>query len=264
MRDAVNEVKIGFQDFFATPEAFAYQKPVVPVEIARALQPDAVSPGMTLVYGAGEELAMVAKIVDQDGNTVHLWDIDMFDVWSDMDHVPKDRRPKSRPGGEIAGLVFLPDGDIVFNLEPVGLMRMDYCGVIRWQLPYLTHHSVQLGGKGNFFASGQTFSYEPDSDWPALGPFFIEDTIVEVTPNGEIMDEISILDVLRQNGLEGQIYSGVKSSFGVELKGDILHLNDVEPFPTSLTEGVFRQGDLMVSMRNLNSVMVFEQATKKL
>ena len=45
--------------------------------------------------------------------------------------------------------------------------------------------------------------------------------------------------------------------------GDTLHLNDVETFPSHLEEGVFKAGDIMLSLRNINTVLVFRDEDLK-
>ena len=44
---------------------------------------------------------------------------------------------------------------------------------------------------------------------------------------------------------------------------DLLHLNDAEPFPDHFEPGVFKPGDVMVSLRNINSIMVFDRETRR-
>jgi hypothetical protein len=44
--------------------------------------------------------------------------------------------------------------------------------------------------------------------------------------------------------------------------GDSLHLNDVEVFPRSLEAGFFKPGDVMISLRNIHSIIVFDQLTR--
>ena len=44
----------------------------------------------------------------------------------------------------------------------------------------------------------------------------------------------------------------------------MLHLNDAEPFPARLKEGFFKKGDVMVSLRNINTVFVFNRESEKI
>jgi len=45
--------------------------------------------------------------------------------------------------------------------------------------------------------------------------------------------------------------------------GDTLHLNDVEVFPATMAPGFFKPGDVMISLRNIHTVLVFDPATEE-
>ena len=49
-----------------------------------------------------------------------------------------------------------------------------------------------------------------------------------------------------------------------QVTGNPLHMNDVEPFPARLKEGFFKKGDLLVSLRNINTVFVFNRESEKI
>jgi hypothetical protein len=49
-----------------------------------------------------------------------------------------------------------------------------------------------------------------------------------------------------------------------EIKGDNKTWYDVEVFPRHLPEGVFKHGDIMVSLRNINTVLVFDPQSLKI
>ena len=266
LRHVVSEARAGVDVILGKTEqnSFSYRTPEGDPPRAASYLPDAVSQGLVLTQGAGIDQLQTISIIDNDGEVLHRWTFDTFDLWPDLDHVPENRRPKARPGGEVAGVVLLEDGDLVLNLEPPGLLRVTPCGEVVWRLPALTHHSVHRAANGHLYASGQRFHDTRDPDWPRMNPEFIEDMVVEVTPEGEIVDEISILDLLRDNGLEGLLYAGTQMNYGVEVGGDLTHINDVEPFADGMAPGVFGPGDILVSLRNLNTVLVFQQATRRI
>ncbi|MGH8106401.1 MAG: arylsulfotransferase family protein, partial [Arenimonas sp.] len=45
---------------------------------------------------------------------------------------------------------------------------------------------------------------------------------------------------------------------------DTLHLNDVETFPSSRAPGTFAPGDVMISLRDINGIIVFDPKTKRI
>ena len=60
------------------------------------------------------------------------------------------------------------------------------------------------------------------------------------------------------------LHLGSLKNTALEASGDLLHLNDVEPFPSTMTPGFFGPGDVLVSLRNVNTVFVFNADTRKI
>jgi hypothetical protein len=239
-----------------------YYLPGLPhTDAVRSREPGALAAGLVLVSHMVADRAEVVRIIDEPGNVLHEWPIDWFELWPNPDHLSEDVKPKSRPGTSIHGLKLLPDGDLVFNFENLGLIRLDYCGNVVWRLPYLTHHSVELADDGNLWVSGKIVHEQAVERMPNFVPPFQEYTVVEVAPTGEILREISLYDLFVANGLRGLLYLSARNNYGTRVTGDTLHLNDVEPFPANMTPGVFGPGDVMVSLRNANAILVFNRDT---
>ncbi len=76
--------------------------------------------------------------------------------------------------------------------------------------------------------------------------------------------EISVLDVLRENGLGGLLLVRAPFVASPRISGNPLHLNDVEVFPKRLEPGYFKPGDIMISLRDVHSVLVFDPRTLRL
>lgn len=216
------------------------------------------TPGLTLVSGMAADRRMAATVVDANGKPVHRWQIDLFDLWPDRSHLPASLQPKERPGTLIHGTVLLPNGDLVFNFERLGLIRLDICGSVVWRLPYRTHHSIYRDESGNFWVPGQITRTEPSDALPNYRPPFEDYTVLEISPAGEILREISVFDLLIANGRRGLLHMATTSDWQTEVTGNTLHLNDVETFPSDMAAGVFRRGDIMISLRNINTVLVFD------
>jgi hypothetical protein len=95
-------------------------------------------------------------------------------------------------------------------------------------------------------------------------PPFIEPLILKISPEGKLLDQTSVFDLLLQNNLEGLIYNPSNANMSVTFSGSVIHLNDVEPFPIEMQEGHFKQGDVMLSFRNSNSIVIYNDSTKKI
>jgi hypothetical protein len=201
------------------------------------------------------------RVVDARGRIVHAWRLNWSDLWPNPTHVAAKDLPKSPV---VHGVLLMPNGDVVLNFDAAGMLRVDACGNVVWRLPYRTHHSLSLDDQGNIWAPGLVDHLEAVARFPNYKPPFTEYTIVQVSPDGHILNELSVLDLLLQNGLAGLSHMSTLDERSTVVSGDTLHLNDVEVFPSSLAPGVFQSGDVMISLRNINTIIVFDPRTRKI
>jgi hypothetical protein len=162
-------------------------------------------------------------------------------------------------------MALLKNGDLLVNLDLLGMVRLGLCGDVVWRLPYQTHHGLHVDEAGNIWVAGQKRISVRSRDLPGYQPPFVDFTVLKVTPGGDILREISIVEVLTKNMLHGLLYMSPKETWAedwsLELSGDTLHMNAVEIFPSSLQPGMFEAGDVLVSLRNINAVLVFTPDT---
>ena len=218
----------------------------------------------TMITSVSAKDSLCVEIIDMDGTTIHKWNIDWFRIWPDASHIPKRDMPRSRPGTHIHGAVLLDCGDLVFNFEHLGMVRLDVCGNVVWRLPYRTHHSIYKDEFGNLWVPGQRDHETKLAGYPNYRPPFTEPVVLKVSREGKILKEISIMDLLMKNDLPGLLYMSTKNNETTIVTGNTLHLNDVEPFPSSMKEGVFQAGDIMVSLRNINTILIFSETNERI
>jgi hypothetical protein len=129
----------------------------------------------------------------------------------------------------------------------------------------MTHHSVALDERGNFWVPSRRLVQGAEgARFPGLTPPFLEDSILEVSPDGRVLREISLLGAIYASRYKGVLFAnGIAAT---KLSSDnLLHANHVEPLPSALA-GAFPQfeaGDILVSMRNVNLVMVLDGRTAR-
>jgi hypothetical protein len=228
--------------------------------------PDQVAPGLTLLTTLFPEHDWDpgVQIIDSNGTILHDWKLDFDDLFP-------GRTVAASP---IHGAYLFPNGDLLFNLSYVGIARVDRCGKKIWSTKEgKAHHSISLAAGGNFWVPGLTPRRKTDEDlaymekFGGLRPPIFEDLFVKISPDGEILKSISSLDVLKQNDLMYLLYRNGSRSRGAAddpgYHGDILHLNDVEELPPEIADSypLFEAGDLMVSLRQISSVLVFDPDT---
>lgn len=218
--------------------------------------------GPSLVTRVTPDQRPVAEIIALDGTVLHQWDCDWWRVWPDASHLPPELVPKSRPGTHIHGAVVLADGSLVFNYENQGLVRLRRDGSVAWRLAHITHHSVHLHDDGRtLWVGGGIYHATTDARFPHRRPPFLEHVALEVdAEDGSIRQSVPLEELIaaqRPGLLHMMSSAGVVMAAPAGLHfGDLLHLNDVESFPEKMTPGVFGPGDLLLSLRNVNTVVV--------
>lgn len=221
---------------------------------------DAAWPGLTFLtmYRDGR---FGASLVDMDGRTLHKWDIVFSQVWPEQHHLDVTPPDSSL---NYQGAALLPDGDVVLNLDGSGTVRLDRCSRVVWKLPAETHHSVDLLPRGDALIPAHHERAAADRRFPQVRPgpsgYFLEDTILRVRPDGSVAAEVSVLDVLYRSGWQALLLANGGTSLR---RNDPTHLNDAEVLRPELAAAfpMFRAGDVMLSLRNLNTILVVDGAS---
>ncbi len=229
---------------------------------AQIFHPEAVQPGVTLVtshWKDDEKSYPGARLIDLEGKVLHEWRIYPKKIWPESPYKDYAAGSKNQKSNYIHGIWLLENGDIVFNIEYLGLIKMNACSEVIWKLPYRTHHSVFPDDDGNFWVSGLKWTEHIRDEYWHLRPPFVDETLVKVSSNGEILREIDVLKAIYDSGYEGLMVTSHKTK-------DVTHLNDVEVLSNSLAPAFksFESGDLLVSLRNLNAIFVIDGKTEKI
>lgn len=231
------------------------------------LLPDQVAPGLLMIAGIRQEGARdtFVRIINRQGEVLHEWLPIWDEIWPEVpDSIGMDRRPRGGAGMYLHGVDILPDASIVANFEHLSSFRMNICGEVEWKLDNLGHHSVHYSDQGALWVAAERYipkggetGYQnhaaPLRSW----------SIQQIGETGELLRDIEIIDVLRRNDLEGLLSLSTLSNDKTIVSGDTLHLNDVDIFPAGQPSEIFAPGDIMVSLRNINSIVVFDPETLK-
>lgn len=229
----------------------------------RVYKADRLSPGLTLITALGHENHPEARVVDSQGRTVHRWSINWFELWPDAKHLAPQDRFNALPGPHTHGVVLTREGDLIFSLERAGLFRLDACGRIKWKLPRMTHHSLFQDEDNNLWVPDVVPDSIHDPALPGYTGRTFDYHLLKVSPDGQILKQWRIFDLFVENRLASYLYVTSRANFEAKMSGDTLHLNDAEVFPRSMTPGTFKPGDVMISLRNINMVMIFDPQTNR-
>ena len=230
------------------------------------LVPEHSFAGLTLVSGLfDDEVAL--RLIDLDGTVVNQWPVPFDRLMRDIDYVaPASDRPTHKWGIFVHGAVMLPDGSVVFNVSHLKLVKLGRCGQVEWIVPRMTHHSVFPTVDGAFWVPSKLYHNPPPESFRSLSSWVHEDTLLKVASDGTILQEISVMEILERNGLFGLLGANGRPSptrgggFGWR---DPVHLNDLDVLgaPLSLDIPGVNPGDIMISARNLDLVLIFDPAT---
>jgi hypothetical protein len=218
-------------------------------------------PGLTLItsYWQDDGWQPGLRLIDADGTVLHRWNANPLRIWPESPHRDGLRGNFHLASNYVHGAHLFENGDVLFNIEYLGLCRLDAAGEVIWRLDRRTHHSVTPNERGNFWVSAARWIDDPQevvTRFPGLVPPIAEDLVLEVSPAGEVLRERSVLEVVFAHPELKRLLWTV----GHTRSTDLLHLNDVEELPTDLAAGypTFAAGDLVLSLRYLDLVFVMD------
>lgn len=237
---------------------------------ARILDREAIAGGddaLTFFTGYSLEDGFRAQLVDVEGNVLHTWRARFSEVFGEAaEHLLYQARDETISWH---GIHLFENGDIVFNFQDnsfpygSGLVRLDQDSKVVWTLPRNTHHDVNLAPDGTLWVPAHNYIAEGLPEFPTLEPWYYEDTLLQVDPkDGRVLREISVLKAFHD-------WPGALSVTYVdplEVDGDDpLHLNNVDVLPASIADQfpMLEAGDLMVSLRNTNTIAVIDPETER-
>ncbi|MEM8699531.1 MAG: arylsulfotransferase family protein [Pseudomonadota bacterium] len=227
-------------------------------------QPEKAQPGLTLIGAVGADAKNAFTVVEADGTEIHKWAIDWFEIWPDADQsrMPKELLPNRHPGVVTHGFHVTQAGEIVFNFEYLSTVKLNACGDVMWKLDNRGHHFVTPDYDDDLWV-GEVVKHENWQEFPYQNYRMPvrEDSIVELSPEGEAKRTFSMIDLYHRNDLHGLMTASSTLLEGTWATRDVHHLNDAELFPADMVEGFFKRGDMILSPRNDNTVLVFDTET---
>jgi hypothetical protein len=211
----------------------------------------------------------LAWIMARDGTVIHSWEADLEEVFGRIGNVVGRTDPASFMP---VGMHLLDDGGLLVVFQAVraypggaGLARFDRDGQLVWYNDANMHHWFSVDPDGIIHVP----MHEPVETPLVLGDSVQEldcpagqvllDFVVSVDPDGQVLGQVDILSVLMRHGYIGLVNNTADPC-------NPLHLNFVEYIGESaakMIDGV-EKGDLMISLRDVNTVLIFSPETGKI
>jgi len=211
---------------------------------------DFTDPGYLLnSYFDKEKDQVVIDLVRlSDFKTLHTWIPPVDEI---LERGRTDLNTNSPDGYRAQHPLLLEDGSILITSGESPLVKLDRDSKVEWIIDQHFHHSIERGPNGNFYIPIWMHPPGVQLDTP-----FRDDGYAVVSPEGEILEKVSVGQMLMENGYEGLLLGA-----GV-FKPDRIHLNDAQPMHHDL--GVAKKGDVGLSIRNLSTVALYRPSTGKI
>lgn len=211
---------------------------------------DAISPGyLAITRLDADGPHYVVDLLEPDGTLAHSWPV---------------RHDQLLPGGNPLefphGTLVMTDGSLLANFDAgFGMARMDACGDPVWaREDGKYHHEIKAGSDGIWTWFGKDGATAHGNELLRFNP-----------ETGEHLERIHLVDDVvlgsRANATAMTIPLGFK--FKRDAKAgeapDTFHPNDIDPLPETFADAFtdFEAGDLLVSLRNINTVAVIDRQT---
>ncbi len=154
------------------------------------------------------------------------------------------------------------DGGLLFISSP--LRKIDSCSNLIFQNQHdFFHHSLETDIDGNIWVPSKMYPQslpvvKVGRNNPVEPLAYFDDGIVKLSPDGEILFEKSVSQILIDNGLEYLLFA----RGDIRFTQDPIHLNDIQP--VDFDGDYWKKGDVFLSMRHLSMVLLYRPSTNKI
>ncbi|MEM1057606.1 MAG: arylsulfotransferase family protein [Verrucomicrobiota bacterium] len=195
---------------------------------------------------------------EQNGTVTYLYDLkEGKKLWKwapQTSQIPQKKDLTATEVGQYTSSDFmaqhsylLEDGRVLTSASYGPLVMLKPSGDVEWALPEVYHHTIERMADGNFLVVKQLDSGDDH---------FADDGYAIVSPEGELLEERSVRDILERHGYSGLLY-------GTRVwKEDGIHLNDAEPILES--DEYVKEGDIALSCRNISTVFLYRPSEDKI
>lgn len=215
-------------------------------------------------FDGGNEI----RLMRRDGTVLARWPLSYSAHFPDASHMRG--APTTDRNIDVHGMLIDPDGSVVFTYEYGGMVKLSRCGDVLWTLRHQTHHSIEPAQRGGYWVPGrQQIRAADHQNFP---PFtrksaeidFDDDQILRVSDDGRIIEQVSVARLLKDNGLESILTASGHSYWPDRVFDyELVHLNKIAELSDAYADAFaqFEAGDLMLSLRQLNLVLVVDPNT---
>lgn len=213
-----------------------------------------------------------AKLLSEDGEVVHTWELPFSEVWSSPPHIDD---PVSDENLSWRKVHLYPNGDVLavytarFNTDTpngYGLVKVDADSELIWRYPAHVHHDLDVAPDGTIYTLTHTFrstAENPVLGDPRLGESkagsrILEDFVLQLSASGEKLQRISIVEAMKR--------SPYAEAMQTVPSWDTLHTNNVDVITRAFARhhDFADPGDLMLSFRSLDAIAILDVKKRRI
>ncbi len=226
----------------AIPYARGYRPPLDRSTGVVTYDAERAQPGLNLLISGH---ASQAQLTDMQGRERHRWGKSVRETFPEL-----ARTPGIEKVDYWRRVHLLPNGSILAIYEGNGLAKLDRNSRVLWAQRGDFHHDLAVDTDESVFVLDRDGKVLPRINSTAG---VLEDFITHLSPDGEIIDRISILEAFERSTFKTFLS-------GMPREGDILHTNTLEILDGSLAATIpaFRRGNLLVSVLTISTLAVID------
>jgi hypothetical protein len=211
--------------------------------------PTRAEPGLNF-YTSGH--ASEAVLMRMDGEVVHRWSRDFWDVW------PNDRAETSQEGTQHWRRAHpFPNGDLLVIFEGLGLAKLDASSNVLWAKRNGAHHDLQVLPNGDIAVLVREARLLRRIDYrrPTL-----EDFVLILDADGQEKKRYSVLEAFERSKTHRHIWDESPRRWG-----DLFHTNSIEVLDGSSVHvhPALAEGNFLLSSRHLNTVFIVDPSVNE-
>jgi hypothetical protein len=213
-------------------------------------------PGYTLyTSGHGSE----ALLIDMEGNVVHRWQARFSQIWNETSPVKSPqrdpffywRKAQVLPNGDLLA-IFVATGDTPWGY---GMVKLDRDSRVLWSYLGQTHHDFDVAADGRIYALTHEMRDVTYEEHDHLTVPRLDDFLVVLSPEGEEVKKVSILDALVNSR-----YAKLLDRVVWYNKHDFIHTNNVDLIDAAAARalGFAEEGQVLLSFRDIDTIALLD------
>lgn len=219
--------------------------------------PTRAQDGLTLYTSSHEQKAF---LISMTGDVVHEWHLPIDAAW---DSAELGREP--RPAGYISwdDVQLYPNGDLIAMYTGLGdtpwgygLVKMNADSDVIWKYEGYVHHDMAVAPDGRIYVLTNEITTHRIEGYEHLRPPRIDDSVVVLSPGGEELKKVSVIDALLRSP-----YGRMLRTPTWDIKEDFLHVNSIDLIDPALASHLpFPVGEdqILLSLRDIDAVAVLD------